>query len=219
VTRRRLAGAVALAVVAVAPLGGASVGTASGRPAVERSAPRHGGVHARRRARCHARRCRRRAARKPVRHSSTPNRPRPVTSTSTTTSSTTSGTSSPSLPGAPASPGAASPVITSTTTTSSASTAFPARVQITAREYSLSLSRASVPAGPVILELVNAGQDPHDLDATSGGAGALAGSFGLTAPGTHVDDEFTFAAGTYNLFCSLPGHAALGMTTTLTVTP
>jgi hypothetical protein len=95
---------------------------------------------------------------------------------------------------------------------------FPARVQITAREYSLALSRASVPAGPVILELVNAGQDPHDLDAMSGG-GALTGSFGLTAPGTHADEEFAFAPGTYNLFCSLPGHAALDMATTLTVTP
>ncbi len=86
-----------------------------------------------------------------------------------------------------------------------------------AKEYSYTLSRSSVPAGPVIIEFDNAGQDPHNLNAVPTGGGALAGSFGLTSPGAHPDLQFTFAPGTYTLFCSLPNHAAMGMMATLTV--
>ena len=38
-------------------------------------------------------------------------------------------------------------------------------VQVTAVEYGLTLSRSSVPAGKVVLELVNRGQDEHNLNA------------------------------------------------------
>src|SRR5207248_1793790 len=38
----------------------------------------------------------------------------------------------------------------------------PARVQIGAAEYSFSLSRQTIRAGPAIVELVNFGEDPHD---------------------------------------------------------
>jgi hypothetical protein len=39
----------------------------------------------------------------------------------------------------------------------------PARVQIVAREYSFALSRPALNAGRAIVELVNFGEDPHDL--------------------------------------------------------
>lgn len=93
----------------------------------------------------------------------------------------------------------------------------PARLQVVAREYSYTLSRQTVPAGPVIIEFVNAGQDPHNFNAVPAGGGDTAAAFGLTQPGTHADQEFTFAPGTYTLFCSLPNHAAMGMMATLTV--
>ena len=86
-----------------------------------------------------------------------------------------------------------------------------------AREYSYTLSRVSVPAGPLIIEFVNAGEDPHNLTAVPTAGGSEVASFGLIAPGTHTDEQFTFAAGTYTLFCSLPGHAQMGMMATLTV--
>ena len=40
----------------------------------------------------------------------------------------------------------------------------PARVQVVAKEFSYSLSRRKVKAGKVIIELINPGQDTHDLD-------------------------------------------------------
>ncbi len=94
---------------------------------------------------------------------------------------------------------------------------MPARVQVIAQEYSYTLSRQTVPAGAVIVEFVNAGQDPHNFNAVPVGGGATVAAFGLTQPGTHADEQFTFPAGTYTLFCSLPGHAAMGMMATLNV--
>lgn len=46
----------------------------------------------------------------------------------------------------------------------SAQTQPPARVQVVAQEFRYSLSRSTVRAGHVIVELVNRGQDTHDLD-------------------------------------------------------
>ena len=40
----------------------------------------------------------------------------------------------------------------------------PARVQVIAREFSFTLSRPTVPAGEVIIEFLNRGQDPHNLN-------------------------------------------------------
>ena len=39
----------------------------------------------------------------------------------------------------------------------------PARVQVGADEFSYSLSRLSIKAGPAIVQLVNYGEDEHDL--------------------------------------------------------
>ena len=41
--------------------------------------------------------------------------------------------------------------------------AYPARVGVSAGEYWLTLSRLKVPAGQVKVEIVNYGEDPHDL--------------------------------------------------------
>jgi plastocyanin len=95
--------------------------------------------------------------------------------------------------------------------------ASPARVQVIAKEYSFTLSRAEVPAGNVIVELVNGGEDPHNLHLLETAADSEAGAFPNTAPGVHEDLELNLRAGTYTLFCSLPGHEAKGMKATLTV--
>ncbi len=92
----------------------------------------------------------------------------------------------------------------------------PARVQVTAKEYSFTLSRPEVPAGEVILELVNRGEDAHNLHVAEG-AGAEAGAAPNTEPGTVRDLHVTLRPGSYTLFCSLPGHEAKGMHATLVV--
>ncbi len=141
----------------------------------------------------------------------------PVTTTTTTTTAVS--VPPPASDTAPSSPDPTTTTTTTTaaTTTDSTSGPAPARVQVVAREYSYTLSRASVPAGPVILEYVDAGEDPHNLNAVPTAGGPQVASFGLVQPGTHTDEQFTFPAGTYTLFCSLPGHAQMGMMATLSV--
>jgi plastocyanin len=91
-------------------------------------------------------------------------------------------------------------------------------VQVLAREYSFTLSRAEVPAGKVIVEFVNDGEDPHNMHAVHADEeGSQVGAFANTAPSTHADEAFQMPAGSYTLFCSLPGHEAKGMKATLIV--
>jgi plastocyanin len=93
----------------------------------------------------------------------------------------------------------------------------PARVQVIAREYNFTLSRPVVPAGPVIIEFDNAGEDEHNLHLDPGSGEPETGSFPNRPASTHTDLQFIMRAGSYTLFCSLPSHRALGMEATLRV--
>jgi plastocyanin len=88
---------------------------------------------------------------------------------------------------------------------------------VIAHEYSFTLSRPVVAAGPVIIEFDNAGEDEHNLHLEPGSGGPEAGSFANRPAHTHTDQQFIMRAGTYTLFCSLPTHRALGMEATLRV--
>ncbi|HEY2718229.1 MAG TPA: cupredoxin domain-containing protein [Solirubrobacteraceae bacterium] len=89
-------------------------------------------------------------------------------------------------------------------------------VQVSAVEYAFTLSRATVPAGKVVLQFVNDGQDEHNLKVAPA-EGPLAGSF-ETAPAKAVSNlTLELHPGSYTLFCSLPTHEQKGMKATLTV--
>ena len=100
----------------------------------------------------------------------------------------------------------------------------PARVQVTAVEYSFTLSRPAVKAGPAIVELVNLGEDAHDLriqQVVKKRKGVKPPkAFGIPAlePQEADDVERKLVAGTYRLWCSIGDHAARGMRATLRVT-
>jgi plastocyanin len=94
----------------------------------------------------------------------------------------------------------------------------PARIQVVAREYSFVLSRLRVKAGPAVVELVNDGQDAHDLRLQRLGSRHIAG-IGTVASGRYRDLSLELAPGRYSLWCSLANHRALGMSATLIVTP
>jgi plastocyanin len=89
-------------------------------------------------------------------------------------------------------------------------------VQITAVEFHFTLSRTTVPAGKVVFEFVNNGQDEHNLNVLSG-EGSLEGSFATTESHGIRQQTITLKKGTFTLFCSLPEHEAKGMHSTLTV--
>jgi hypothetical protein len=93
----------------------------------------------------------------------------------------------------------------------------PARVQVTAREHSLALSRSAVPAGPVVVELANLGEDDHDLALRRLGPGAVTRRIGRTGPGRLGRLETRLRSGRYRLWCTLGDHRARGMVATLAV--
>jgi len=92
----------------------------------------------------------------------------------------------------------------------------PARLQVSAREFSFALSRQTVKAGPAIVELVNFGEDPHDLRLQRIGARHIAGT-PVVQPGDRYDLTLKLPPGRYRLWCSLANHRALGMSATLLV--
>ena len=95
----------------------------------------------------------------------------------------------------------------------------PARVQVSAQEFRYVQSRGTIRSGPAIVELVNFGEDPHDLRLQRVG-GTRVYRTPLVQPGDHYDLVFrTMAAGRYRLWCGVANHAALGMRGVLVVKP
>jgi len=96
----------------------------------------------------------------------------------------------------------------------------PARVEVTAEDagaFRFVLSRPTAPAGKVIIEFVNRGQDEHNLNAIEPTEGSVAGSLPDTVSNAHLSLTLDLHPGSYTLFCSLPGHEAKGMKATLVV--
>ena len=92
----------------------------------------------------------------------------------------------------------------------------PARLMVQADEYSLLLSRQTIVRGPARIQFINRGEDPHDLKLQrSGGTHAI--SISETRPGALAQANVSLRTGRYRLWCSLPGHRALGMRANLRV--
>lgn len=93
----------------------------------------------------------------------------------------------------------------------------PQFLQVTEKEWQITLSRASVKKGKVFVELVNFGTDNHDLVLLSNKKGAKPLTFKVIDPNARSEKALTLVAGKYALWCSLPGHKERGMKTTLVV--
>jgi hypothetical protein len=92
----------------------------------------------------------------------------------------------------------------------------PARVQVVAQEFRYSLSRTKVRSGRVIVELLNHGQDTHDLDIRRVG-GTRTFRFPSVQPGQVVDRELKLVPGRYLLWCAIADHHERGMHAVLRV--
>jgi plastocyanin len=92
----------------------------------------------------------------------------------------------------------------------------PSRLQVVAREFSFALSRQRLKPGPAIVELVNFGQDAHDLRLRRVG-GRRVYALGAVQPGKHAQLRVRLLAGRYALWCSIANHRALGMRARLVV--
>jgi uncharacterized cupredoxin-like copper-binding protein len=91
-------------------------------------------------------------------------------------------------------------------------------IKVTEREYKLTLSKKIIAAGTVTFTVHNAGHMKHAL-AVSGGGMTGVKKLAPIAPGKTRTLTVTFSkGGTVQVWCPLPGHAALGMKTAVKLT-
>ncbi len=88
--------------------------------------------------------------------------------------------------------------------------ATPARLGVTAKEFSFSLSRTTLKHGPAAIELDNFGEDVHDLRLRRVG-GTRTYSLPETKPGERAEHDVRLRPGRYRLWCSIADHRARGM--------
>ena len=97
------------------------------------------------------------------------------------------------------------------------SVVVPARVQVVATEFELGLSRRTIRSGLAIVELVNYGEDDHDLHLRRIARGAKTLKIPTVLPGDDARLRASLAPGRFVLWCSIADHRKLGMETRLTV--
>jgi uncharacterized cupredoxin-like copper-binding protein len=91
--------------------------------------------------------------------------------------------------------------------------AAPADIRVVAKEYRFEPADLTIDAGkPVVVEVENIGSIPHDLTVRKGGF-KLTVARNKTGRKTLTVDK----PGTYEIYCSLPGHKSAGMHGELTV--
>ena len=107
-------------------------------------------------------------------------------------------------------------VLAAVTSASASPTPPPARAQVSANEFTLTLSRSTIRHGSAIIELVNFGEDDHDLALRRVG-GTRTYRIDVVHPGGRAELEARFRPGRFTLWCTLADHRGRGMHATLRV--
>lgn len=87
-------------------------------------------------------------------------------------------------------------------------------VRVSEVEFKIKLPQTSIPAGSYTLQAHNDGKVPHDLVIKGGGVNKGTPTID---PGKSSSLKVDLKPGTYDVFCSIPGHKQLGMDVKLTV--
>jgi plastocyanin len=99
-------------------------------------------------------------------------------------------------------------------------------VSITANDhtnpYGYAPSRKTVKPGDLTVQLINVGEDEHNMDMEKVGPGnspegPIVVAVSAASKGASTPTTVAVEPGTYRMWCTLPGHAAKGMETTITV--
>jgi plastocyanin len=98
-----------------------------------------------------------------------------------------------------------------------ATTRPPARMQVTSSEFDFVLSRTSLRQGRAIIQLVNLGEDPHDLALRRNAKGARTYRTKAVLPEKYASISLRLYPGRYTLWCTIGDHRSQGMVATLTV--
>ncbi len=89
-------------------------------------------------------------------------------------------------------------------------------ITVTEKEFKITLSSKQVAPGKVKFVVKNVGKLSHALEIS--GPGVSKKRTPLIKPGKQATLTVTVASGSYSIWCPVPGHAAQGMKTKLTVT-
>jgi plastocyanin len=89
------------------------------------------------------------------------------------------------------------------------------KVVVTGTEYKFELAKTKLAPGAYTFTLDNAGKQPHNL--TIDGPQVSNKATPTIPGGKSASVQVTLVAGTYDLYCSVPGHKQLGMDAKLTV--
>jgi iron uptake system component EfeO len=89
-------------------------------------------------------------------------------------------------------------------------------VNVVLDDFSITPVQAASKTGTFTLAIANRGHSPHNLTVEDQ-SGRLVVHTADLKPGQSTAVSVQLPAGGYNTFCSLPGHASLGMKGTLTV--
>jgi len=100
------------------------------------------------------------------------------------------------------------PQASTTTTAKPAAT----KVPVSESEFKIKLASTDLKAGEITFEAKNDGKIPHDLAIKQTGDKTK-----LISPGSTAELKVTLKAGTYELYCTVPGHEAAGMKQNVTV--
>lgn len=105
---------------------------------------------------------------------------------------------------------------TGTTATGTTSTTAPGTtVDVTEVEFKIRFPKTSLPAGSYTFDVKNDGKIPHDLVVKGAGVNKKTP---LIDPGQSSSLKVDLKPGSYDVYCSVPGHKQAGMDLTLTVT-
>jgi plastocyanin len=88
-------------------------------------------------------------------------------------------------------------------------------VQVTEKDFSISVARNAFTPGSVTFEVTNEGPSSHNLTVNGPGVNDAASS--TLASGGKGNVTVTLQKGSYELFCSIPGHKERGMDLTIHV--
>jgi uncharacterized cupredoxin-like copper-binding protein len=87
-------------------------------------------------------------------------------------------------------------------------------IEVSEVDFKIKLPETSMPAGVYTFDVSNDGNAPHDLVIEGNG---LEKATPEIAPGGHGELQVELKPGTYEFYCSIPGHKQLGMDVKVTV--
>jgi uncharacterized cupredoxin-like copper-binding protein len=94
----------------------------------------------------------------------------------------------------------------------------PHSIELSAREFLFDPREVTARIGEVAFVVKNQGAIEHDFVLEDGGGKTVA-QIAIIEPGQTVEVKAAVQAGTYTIYCSLPGHREAGMVATLRVSP